>query len=89
MKYEKFDKISCISKITSYTEIDNDYVLVSYIPKLYYDLIYSHGLEFLKVVEKYKDKEIQNIDNTSITISAAITAYGRIRISRIKMYILS
>jgi len=37
----------------------------------------------------YIDKEMQNMDNTSIVISAAVTAYARIHISKIKLDILS
>lgn len=86
---DKFDEISTIYKIASYKQITNDKILVSYVPKLDYDIIDSHNLDFLKVVNKYKDKEIKNIDNTSIAISAAVTAYGRIHMTKLKLYILN
>lgn len=79
---------SVMNKIVSYKQISNEKYLVSYIPKLDYDIIKSHNLDFLKVVNSYKDNEYQNIDNTSIVISAAVTAYARIHITKIKMYIL-
>lgn len=51
--------------------------------------IESHGLDFIKIVNKYKDHEVQILNVTSIAISAARTAYGRIHISRFKSDILN
>lgn len=84
-----FRQKSLINKIVSYKEISNKNVLVTYVPTLDSDIIKSHNLDFIKVLNKYKDNEIQHIDNTSIVISAAITAYARIHISKVKLYILS
>ena len=78
-----------MNKVISYKVISEEKVLVTYIPKLDYDIINSHNLDFLKVLNKYKDKEIQHINNTSVVISAEFTAYARIHISKIKLYILS
>jgi hypothetical protein len=89
MSYNTFEEKSLMNKIESYKEIDDNKVVVSYIPKLDYDIIESHDLDFLKIINKHKDKEFQYIDNTSIAISAAVTSYGRIHINKIKMYILS
>ena len=69
--------------------MSEDKVLVSYIPKLDYDLIKNIGLDFVKLANKYKDSEYKEVDNTSIAISAAITAYAIIHISKIKLHILS
>lgn len=76
-------------KIISYKQISNDKVLVTYIPKLDYGIINSHGLDFIKIANKYKDKELPPINTTSIVISAAITAYARVHISKLKLDILS
>lgn len=38
----------------------------------------------LKILTKYKDHEVQNLNATSIIIiSAAITSYGRIHINKL------
>lgn len=85
---DDFNIKSLMYKIVSYKQISNEKYLVSYVPKLDYDIIKSHNLDFFKIVNKYKDSEYQNIENTSIAISAAVTAYARIHITKIKMYIL-
>ena len=86
---EDFNRKCIINKIISYKQITNSKYLVSYIPKLDYNIIKDHNLDLMKIVYSYKDNEYQNIDNTSVVISAAITAYGRIHISKIKLDILS
>jgi hypothetical protein len=56
MKEVKYREISLMHKVTSIKQITKDKVLVSYIPKLDYDIISSHNLDFLKVLRRYKDK---------------------------------
>ena len=85
---DTFERKSLINKIVSYEEITGGQYLVTFIPKLDYDIINSHGLDFLKVLSKYKDNEVQYVSNTSVVISAAVTAYARIHISKIKLHIL-
>ena len=84
----EFETKSLMNKIVSYKFISPDKVLVSYIPKLDTDIIASHNLDILKLVSKYKDHEVQPMHVTSIAISTAITAYGRIHISKLKLDIL-
>jgi hypothetical protein len=89
MTQATFRQKSLMNKVISYKEVSEEKVLVTYNPKLDYYIINSHNLSFLKVLMKDKDKELQHINNTSIVISAAVTAYARIHISKIKLYILS
>lgn len=89
MSPEEFERKSAINKIVNYQYISNDKMLVTYVPKLDYDIIKQHNLDFIKVSSQVYDKEVENRDNTSIVISAAVTAYARIHISKIKLYILS
>lgn len=67
---------------------DNKF-LVSYIPRLGTKLVKSCKLDLLKVVSNYKDKELQQISNSSIAISTAATAYARFHKAKLKLYILS
>lgn len=53
-----------------------------------YDIITSHGLDYLKIASNFKDNELRPLTTTSIVISAAITAYARIHISKLKLDIL-
>ena len=84
-----FEKYSVMYKIISYKHISNNKILISYIPKLDKDIIDSHDLDILKILTKYKDHEVQNLNTTSIVISAAITAYGRIHMNKLKLDILN
>jgi hypothetical protein len=59
-------------KIQSYKIISD--ILVSYYPKLDTDVITSHNLDIVKLVNKYKDHEIQELNVASLAISAATTA---------------
>ena len=83
------DTICAMRKVTSYTQISKDKVLLSYINKLDPSVIASHKLDIIKILNKYKDIESPSFDGTSIVISAAVTAYGRIHISKLKLDILN
>jgi len=39
-----FSKLSLMYKITSYKEVTDNKILVSYVPRLYFDVINSHKL---------------------------------------------
>lgn len=79
-----FDEKAVMNKITSYKKVAEDKFLVSYIPRLDYDIINNHKLDFIKIANNYKDQEIQSLNVTSVPISAAVTTYGRIHINKIK-----
>lgn len=104
----RFNEISIMHKITSYKQVSEAKILVSYIPKLPrgsgmsparggrtpsrggldLDVIRSNGLDIVKIADTNKDQEIKSLSVTSIPISAAVTAYGRIHISKLKLEIL-
>ena len=69
----------------SYKVISNDKILVTYNSKLDYDIITSHYLDFLKILNKPSDKEFPAISTISVAISAAINAYARVNISELKL----
>lgn len=76
LSVKTFQSKMLINKITSYKWISQDKVLVSYIPKLDYNVIKSHNLDFIKVVNKFQDSELKGPDVSSIVISAAIINHG-------------
>lgn len=86
---ETFDKLSVMYKIVSYYTIGEDKILVSYIPTLDASIISSFNLDIVKIANKIKENENTSIGVTSVPISACITSYGRIHISKIKLYILN
>lgn len=89
MSRKDFEYISLVNTIHSYRELINDKLLVTYSKKQDYDIIKSHGLDFLKVLSDNKDKEISVINNSYIVTSSAVTAYAIIHIRKIKLYILN
>lgn len=86
---KNFDILCAKNKIVSYKPIANDKILVTYIPLLDPDIIESNKLDITKIAAKYKDEESKSADVTCVPISAAVTAYGRIHISKIKLDILA
>ncbi len=89
LTYKQFMIVSNMYAVTSYNRISDDLYVTTYIPKLDPDIIESHNLDFMKILDKYGDKELQPINVTSVVISAAVTAYGRIHISKLKLDILN
>ena len=86
---DTFNKLATMKKINSYKELDNDKVLVTFIDKLDNDIINSHNLDIVKLSNIHRDRESTSIDNTSVVISAAVTAYARIHMSKLKLDIIS
>lgn len=62
--------------------------MVSYVNKLDSKIIRTHDLDIIKLASKKKDEENSWHSATSLVISAAITAYGRIHITKLKLEIL-
>lgn len=75
-------------KITSQKEISENKILTSYIPKLDYDIISSHNLDFMKILKKYNDLELQPLNIAYLAISAAVTDYYLIYMTKLKRDIL-
>ena len=84
-----FEKYMVMYKITSYKNISEDKTLISYIPKLDHNIIKSNNLNFIKLANKYKDHELQTFKSTSVIISAAVTSYARIYMSKNKLDLLN
>ena len=82
------DTICTMRKVTSYTKISENKFLLTYINKLDAKTIASHNLDIIKILNKYKDIESPSFDATSLVISAAVTAYARIHISKLKLGII-
>lgn len=81
------DTICTMKNVKYYQKISKDKVLISYINKLDDEIIASHNLDIVKILNKYKDIESTSFDACSIVISAAVTAYGRVEISKRKLNI--
>ncbi|RKF65812.1 putative DNA polymerase [Erysiphe neolycopersici] len=69
---------------------DNDW-LVSYNNETSKKITTEHGLDYIKILNQKSSVDIENIhsfDDVAISISAAVTAYARIYMSKIKLEIL-
>lgn len=84
-KETTFRDVSLIiaSAVTSYARIHISKI------KLNSDVIKSHNLDIVKLSNVHKDRESTSIDGTSIVMSAAVTAYARIHMSKLKLDIVS
>jgi hypothetical protein len=78
-----------INKISGYQILSKDKVLVTYSPGLDDNIIKSNNLDIAKISVKYQDKERLRYENSSVAISAAVTAYARIHISQTKLDIMN
>lgn len=88
MTQQEFNDISHIHLIHSDIELENYMKLVSFSPNIDQDLTKKLGLSTTKLVNKEFDQDQLSMNFLSIAISAAITSYGRIDISKRKNYIL-
>lgn len=86
---KRFSIMRLINKISGYQILSEDKILVSYTPGLDNNIIKSNNLDIAKISKVYKDKERLGYENSSIAISAAVTAYGRIHISQLKLDIIN
>ncbi len=90
-----FDKIQTTRILTCLPKHMHDSILVSYIPGINKKLCDTLGIDVLKVRDSEldsKDSNIIDIENTfpgvSVAISAAVTAYGRVYMCKLKILIL-
>ena len=84
-----FNEISLTRKITTYKQITDDSILVTYIPELDESICDSFNIDFTKAIKSLEGC-IKNstFEGVSIPIAAATTAYGRIHITKVKNQIL-
>jgi len=82
------DLLISTRQVNSFYKItDNDY-LVSYYPQISKDICTSHGIDYIKALSENKDKKSNEFSDVSLVISAAVTAYSRIYMNKIKLNIL-
>lgn len=91
MSYNKFHNIKIKNKIVSFTELTPRKVLVTYNKSIDINLIKEHNLD-VNLFEENIDspnKRKQSVDTSSVVISAAVNAYARMYITKVKLDILS
>ena len=89
---ETYNKIIITREVTSIKVITDNYMLITYSPYLDKSICEEFNIDYNQALKDPKIAFVKNksssYDNVSIAISAAITAYGRIHINKIKNIIL-
>lgn len=88
---DRLDYILSTHLVRSFKVLNENSFIVSYDSTISKAICEKSGLNYIKVLESNK-KDYENnrkIEDLSISTAAAITAYGRIHINRIKLWILS
>jgi hypothetical protein len=90
-KKKELDFILSTREIKSLHEITKNDFLVTFLPIINKDIGLEHGLDYIKVLSKDKNFKIEKImvEALSIAISAMVTSYARLFITKIKFKILN
>jgi hypothetical protein len=89
---EQYNYIISTRRITSDRPITVNDFLITYFPIVDEEICTEHGLDYIKVLEKDNNPNIEkNLDvfkDVSIAISAMVTSYARVFMSKIRLDIL-
>ena len=81
---EEFEALLHVRDIKGHSTIGNSH-LVSHSTGLNYNLIAELGMDVSEVLKNHSDSEVKPQSASSIVISAAVTAYARIIITKHKL----
>ena len=84
-----FNELSLTRRITNKKDITDDDILVTYSPDIDQSVCVDFGIDFIEALKQIKVGSTGTFKGVSVPISAAITAYGRIHMSKIKLDILN
>lgn len=86
---EKLDLLMTTRHCNSFTKISDNDFLISYYPSISKNICEMHGVDYVKALSENKIKDYSEFNDVSLVISAAITAYARVHMSKVKLDILS
>ena len=89
---KELDLLLSTQEISSFLEINPDLFLVNYKNEISKSIVESGGLDYMKILNKYSKIDQENkryFADVSISTATAITAYARIYINKIKLWILN
>lgn len=89
---DKYTEILSTKPVNSAISISDTHMLVSYSNIISKQITKEHGLDYLEILNNKSSidmEKLHSFDDVAVSISAAITAYARIHISKIKLYILN
>jgi hypothetical protein len=89
---DELDFIISTRVVKSFHEITKKDFLVTYVPLIDEQVCLEHGLDYIKVLTKDKnynlEKKVEVFKDVSIAISAMVTSYARIFMTNLKLEIL-
>lgn len=88
---EKLDLVLTTRNINSFRKITDNSYLISYISQISKSVCESYGYDYIKILEELKPliESEGEFKDVSLVISAAVTSYAMIYMSKIKLDILS
>jgi len=87
LKKDELDYILSTHVVNSFKQLNKNKFIVSYDSEISKQVCETSGLDYIKVLESHKkdSENFSKIEDVSITTAAAITAYARIYINKIKI----
>lgn len=82
---DQFELLAATRDIHSVVKFNNNNILVTFSKDINMDNVKALNIDIDKAYSKLKIKSEREFDNVSVAISSAITAYGRIHISKLKI----
>jgi hypothetical protein len=88
----ELEKILTTHKVLDTKEITDDAFIVTYENEINREILNKSGIDLAKLLNEDNNKDLENnvkFGYVSVSTAAAITAYGRIYINKIKIWILN
>ncbi|KAK6981654.1 hypothetical protein R3P38DRAFT_417176 [Favolaschia claudopus] len=88
----ELEKILTTHKVLDAKEITENAFIVTYENEINKDILKKSGIDLAKLLNEDNKKDLENNDKygyVSVSTAAAITAYGRIYINKLKIWILN
>ena len=89
---EEFDFINSTCKVKSYDMITDNHYMITFDNEISSKICYSHGLDYIKALNSksiYTNEKDREFNDVSLTTAAAVTAYARVFMSRVKLDIIN
>jgi len=90
LSHDSYATIAAKYPIVSETTLEDNWHIISYLPSVDPSLCKSLGIDMVKLINKFNipDESVSGYKDVSISVSAAVTSYGRIHMSKLKLAIL-
>lgn len=91
LSHDSYAEIASKYPIVSETTLEDNWHIISYLPSVDPSLCESLAIDMVKLINKFNipDESATGFKDVSISVSAAVTSYGRIHMSKLKLAILN